>query len=106
MTADWPFDESEDTEVICLQRILRGDAPLLLVTHDDDEEDGAWQFLDGEHVFEEDAVVVCLGEIVQFDPSLRELADLPPGSFAWRAQPDQPWQRGQGDPPTNLCGKA
>jgi hypothetical protein len=97
MGADWPFDDPENTAVFCLARILRGTCPLLLVTHD--EEDGSWQFLDGEHVFEEEAVLVSLGGMVQFDPSLRELADLPLGWYAWRPGPDQPWQRAQGEQP-------
>jgi hypothetical protein len=97
--ADWPFDEPEETEVIALRRVLRGDCPLLLVTHDED--DGSWQFLDGEHVFEEDAAVVCLGEMVQLDPSVGALADLPAGWYAWRSDPDQPWQRAEGEPPVS-----
>jgi hypothetical protein len=96
MTADWPFADPMDLAVITLGRIVREGAPLLLVTHD--EEDGAWQFLDGEHVFEDDALVVSLFEMVQFDPSLRELADLPVGWFAWRASPGEPWQRNPGEP--------
>src|SRR4051795_3595191 len=100
MGADWPFDDPEDTEVICLVRILSGACPLLLVTHDED--DGGWQFLDGEHVFEEDAAIVRLGEMVQFDPSLRELANLPAGSYAWRASQDRPWSRAAGEPPVVL----
>jgi hypothetical protein len=96
----WPFDDPPDAEVITLDRILEGRAPILLVTHDDDEgEDGcAWQFLDDEHVFEDDARVVLLGEIVQLDPSLAELADLPPGHFARRPDPSSPWTRSPGEP--------
>jgi predicted adenylyl cyclase CyaB len=93
MNSDWRFADSQDTVVVTLERILRGDSSLLLVTHD--AEDGGWQFLDGEHVFEEDGVIVMLGEMVQFDPSLLELADLPAGWCAWRTAPDQPWQRAQ-----------
>ncbi|MDR3638432.1 MAG: hypothetical protein P4L84_31805 [Isosphaeraceae bacterium] len=93
----WPFGDSEDTAVITLGRILRGETSLLLVTHDED--DGSWQFLDGEHVLEEDAVVVGLAEMVQFDPSLLELADLPEGAYARRSAPGQSWIRGDGDPP-------
>jgi hypothetical protein len=100
MPADWPFDDPADTQGITLGRILRGTCPLLLVTHDED--DGSWQFLDGEHVFEEDAAVVFLGEMVQFDPSLIGLADLPAGWYAWRRHPDQPWPRARGEPPTTL----
>jgi hypothetical protein len=93
----WPFADPPEAEVIALDRILRGEAPLLLVTHDED--DGSWQFLDGEHVFEEDATVVRLGEIVQLEPSLRGLADLPPGWYAWRTSADGPWLRAPGEPP-------
>jgi predicted adenylyl cyclase CyaB len=99
MNSDWRFADPQDTVVVTLERILRGDSSLVLVTHD--AEDGGWQFLDGEHVFEEDGVTVLLGEMVQFDPTLIELADLPAGWCAWRAAPDQPWQRALGEP-TNI----
>ncbi|QDV35487.1 hypothetical protein [Tautonia plasticadhaerens] len=103
-TRPWPFPDPPGTEAITLDRILSGDSPLRLVSHD--EEDGAWQFLDGEHVFEEDAVVVALGEILQFDPGLAELADLPVGWSAWRATPGAAWRRARGDPPTTIGGGA
>lgn len=93
----WPFSEPEDTEVITLGRIHGGESPLLLVTHDAD--DGEWQFLDGEHVFENDAVVARLGEMFQFDLSILEVADLPVGWYAWRAASGDPWQRESGEPP-------
>jgi predicted adenylyl cyclase CyaB len=96
MDSGWRFAEPEDTTVITLERILRGESSLLLVSHD--LEDGSWQFLDGEHVFEDDGTVVYLGEMVQFDPSLEALADLPVGWCAWRSAPDQPWQRAEGEP--------
>lgn len=96
----WPFRDSEDTVVITLARILSGESPLRLVCHDDD--DGCWQFLDGEHILEEDAAVISLAEMVQFDPTLRELADLPEGAYAWRPDPDQPWQRAHGEPPSGV----
>ncbi|HMF35203.1 MAG TPA: class IV adenylate cyclase [Isosphaeraceae bacterium] len=96
MNSDWRFADSQDTVALTLERILRGDSSLVLVTHD--AEDGGWQFLDGEHVFEEDGATVLLGEMVQFDPGLLELADLPEGWCAWRAAPDRAWQRAQGEP--------
>ena len=92
----WPFTDAEDVEVIVLDRILRGESPLRLVTHDED--DGAWQFLDGGHVFEDDAVVVHLAEMAQFDPAVLTLSDLPPGWHAWRDSPDHPWRRAEGEP--------
>jgi predicted adenylyl cyclase CyaB len=99
MTSDWHFLDPEETEVITLERILRGESHILLVTHD--MEDSGWQFLDGEQVFEDDGVVVCLGEIVQFDPELKALAELPAGCYAWRSSPGQIWSWAAGEPATD-----
>jgi hypothetical protein len=99
MDPTWPFPDPIDAPVITLERILRGESAVLLATHDED--DGWWQFLDGEQVFEEDGVIVKLGEILQFDPSLAELADLPVGWHAWRPGPADPWQRAEGEPHSN-----
>jgi hypothetical protein len=96
----WPFPDPPDTEVITLKRILSRETPLRLVSHDED--DGSWQFLDGEHLFEDDAALMTLDEVTRFDFSLFDLSDLPNGWYAWRTQPDQPWQRAQGEPPEDL----
>ncbi len=93
-SAAWPFREPPDAEAITLDRVLAGEAPILLAARDDD----GWQLLDGEHVFEADAAVVLLGEIVQFDPSLLELAELPVGWHARREEPGAPWVRREGEP--------
>ncbi len=90
----WPFDEPPDDEAVTLDRIVRGESPILLVARDDD----GWQFLDGEHVFEEDGEVVLLGEALQLDPSLADLADLPVGWHARRPDVGQPWTRAEGEP--------
>jgi hypothetical protein len=92
--APWPFDEPPDAEAITLDRVVRGEAPVRLAARDDD----GWQFLDGEHVFEEDGEVVLLGEIVQLDPTLLELADLPVGWHARRPDVGSPWTRLEGEP--------
>ncbi len=97
MEIAWPFEDPPETEVITLGRVAWGESPLRVVTHDED--DGAWQFLDGDHVTEDDALVISLGEMVQFDPSLASLADLPMGWHAWRADAMDDWQRAEGDPP-------
>jgi predicted adenylyl cyclase CyaB len=96
MPTDWTFPDPEETEAITLDRILNGTSPVLLVCHD--LEDQGWQFLDGEHVFEEDGAAVYLGDMVQLDPTLAALADLPAGWYAWRAAPGSPWQRAEGEP--------
>lgn len=90
----WPFDDSPDEEVVTLDRIVLDGAPVLLVAHEDD----GWQFLDGEHVFEDDGVVVYLGDMVQIDPTLADLASLPVGWHARRASVDDPWEMAEGEP--------
>jgi len=95
----WPFADPPETEVITLARILKGDAPLRLVTHDED--DGSWQFLDGDQVFEEDAALVTLGFMAMLEPSILELGDLPIGWQAIRDDPDQPWRRDEEKSPVD-----
>jgi hypothetical protein len=91
MAADWPFADPEDVAVFTLWRILRRESPILYVTHD--LEDGDWQFLNGSDVTDEDPALVGLGEIVEIDPSVLELAGLALGWVAWRDSPQEPWQR-------------
>jgi hypothetical protein len=38
-------------------------------------------------------MVVGLGSIVELDPSVCELADLPLGWRAWRSSKTEPWRR-------------
>ena len=91
MRESWPFSDAENTATITLKRIIDGTAPILWVSHDLD--DGIWQFLDGGTVTDDDASVVALREILDLDPTIRDLADLPLG---WKAERDavgSPWER-------------
>jgi hypothetical protein len=87
----WPFEDPPNLAVITSKRILDAEQPIRYVSHDLD--DGGWQFLDGGNVDDEDAMVVGLGTIVRFDPTVRELADLPLGWYAWRNAVGEQWQR-------------
>ena len=87
----WPFMDSPSLAVFSLKRIFKQDRPVLYVLHD---EDGGWQFLDGEDCTEDDAAVVAFEEIVAHDPTLRELAALPLGFHAVRESVEGPWQVG------------
>ncbi len=62
--------------------------PVLLVCHDG----GDWQFLcGGEHAEGEIPHVVGLNHILDLDPSLQELMNIPIDSEAERQAPDLPW---------------
>ncbi|MBV9126235.1 MAG: hypothetical protein JO112_23035, partial [Planctomycetes bacterium] len=91
MEREWPFEDPPNVAVFTLTKILHDGQPILLVAHDED--DGAWQFLDGDEVRAEEAALVSLKTIVTLDQTVAELADLPCGWIAWRQQADQPWQR-------------
>jgi hypothetical protein len=88
--AAWPFDQGPNVAAITVRAVLDGD-PVLHVAHD--EVDDGWQFLDGRDVDEDEARVVSMATVVALDPSVREVADLPPGWIAWREGPGAPWQR-------------
>jgi len=91
MIREWPFAEPPDETVVTLKSILTEGKPVLYVYRDDD--DFGWQFLDGGKVRTEDAVLATLRFMLTRDPSLAELADLPPGGQARRASVDAPWFR-------------
>lgn len=86
----FPFDEDRRLGVITTVHVLAGDA-VLMVTHDAD--DGGWQFLCGKTNEPSDGRIVALEEILQMDPTLAELADLPLGWIAFRAQVGVAWTR-------------
>lgn len=91
MTTDWPFDDTPNTACITTVHVMEGRRPILLVTHDGD--DGGFQFLCGTTNNSDDARVVGLSTILNLDPSVAEVADLPPGWRAWREDVGSPWQR-------------
>ena len=72
---DWPFRDAENTAVLTTLQVLEHRAPILRVSHDAD--DGCWQFHAAGTSQTNDARVLALREIVDLDPSVIELADLP-----------------------------
>jgi hypothetical protein len=88
---DWPFDQPPDCAVISIRQIADGREPILHVTHDSD--DHGWQFLGWGDARTEDGVVLLLSKVLDLDPSVQELADLPPGWHAWRRTVREPWTR-------------
>jgi hypothetical protein len=67
---------------------------VLYVSHDED--DGSWQFHSGaDDVSEDDLMIVGLSEMVDYDPTLCELADLPCGWYAERDYIGGGWRKRQ-----------
>ena len=90
----WPFADSVDTVAFCTGEVARGRLPVLHVTHDIK---GDWQFLDAGSEQPGECKLQCLGCMVERDPSLAQLGDLPPGWSAYRARLDAPWERWRKD---------
>jgi hypothetical protein len=90
---DWSFPDPPNLAVITTSTVVNGDDWIAFVSHD--AEDGGWQFLNSESGPRNaaDGRVVGLGEIVQLDASIMELADLPLGWHAWRDSSGSPWKR-------------
>lgn len=89
---NWPFDQPPNTYALTTRHVLEG-AWIHHVTHD--FEDEGWQF----HARHEhgpapsDAAIVSMAYMLQLDPTLAQLGDLPPGWSASRESVDAPWQR-------------
>jgi len=74
-----------------MRQVLDGTEPILLVSHDAD--DHGWQFIGISDASVADGKLVCLEEIVHLDPTVLEVADLPPGWQAVRERVGGSWTR-------------
>ncbi|MEH6415782.1 hypothetical protein [Pseudomonas sp. CGJS7] len=88
--SDWPFDDPINTLCFTTRHVLDGSRQVLEVYHD---HEGDWQFMCGITNAPADGKVVCLGCMIDRDPTLTQLADMPSGWFAYRESPDEPWWR-------------
>lgn len=78
-----------DILVFTTKYVLKKGSPILRVLHDKDEN---WQFLGDEGNLQEvDAMIVSLGEIVEFDTTLSEIISLPAGKQALRSNKGGTW---------------
>ena len=73
MDATWKFDQAPNCAVITLRGIIERCEPVLHVTHDED--DHGWQFLGAGTSLEAETRIVSLEEMLNLDPTLRDLAD-------------------------------
>lgn len=87
----WPFSDPRDLAVFTVDRIMTQQHPVLDVFHQ--VFDGSWQFVTGQDLDSESGMFARLCEVVETDPTLRELADLPLGWQAERSSVGAPWTR-------------
>jgi len=92
-TSPWPFDVPPSAAVITTSHVTLRRMPILYVTHDLDEEEGAsWQFHCGNGDYRPSVLqLVRLEEILERDPGLIRLAGLPVGHHARRTATSAPW---------------
>ena len=89
----WPFDDGRfpaDLGAVVMHTVLDGRRPALLVWH---SEDNDWAIGDGIDDPNEPGACVAthIAHVVARDPTLAELASMPPGSRADRPDPTAPW---------------
>jgi hypothetical protein len=91
MTIMKTFKDSLNTAVFITTFVFKDKKPITHVLHE--IEDGAWQFFSDDDYddFEKVAMVVSLDEIIEFDKTVLEIADLPLGYYATRKSIAENW---------------
>lgn len=93
----WPFDQGKNVATVTTRQVLREGHPILRVVHYLD--DHSWAFTCGTTSDPNDALVVSMKSIVDLDPTILSIADLPPGWGASRRARGSPWERYTHDDP-------
>ncbi len=91
----WPFDQDKNVAALTTRQVLWEGSPILDVFHYSD--DDSWSFSCGTTNDIEDLLVVGMGCIVEIDPTLSSIADLPPGWRACRSAVGAAWERWEDD---------
>ena len=87
--AAYKFDDPPNTVVIICCHALSGEEPILNVFHDID--DGTWQFLCNKTHTTDNARIVGLQEVFDFDNSIGTLSHMQCGYFATRKSGNDHW---------------
>lgn len=88
---EWLFDQGPNVAAITSTHITKEGKPILQVTHYGD--DDSWGFQPGFEILTEDGQVVAMKTIVDLDPTVQEIADLPPGWSADRTEVGGRWTK-------------
>ena len=87
---NWPFTCPVNSAAFCTTLVVHEHLPVLRIAHD---ANGDWQFLDATTDDPGAPVLLCMGCVLERDPSLAQVCDLPLGWAAARAAPGEPWER-------------
>lgn len=87
----WNFDQDKNVSAFTTKQVLDDGLPILLVMHNED--DCSWTFLCDSTDNEEDSRLVTMEDIVAMDPSLNEIAEIPPGWVAFRDFVGDEWDK-------------
>jgi hypothetical protein len=74
--------------VFTTKYVVEKGSPIIYVSHDDE---GDWQFFSKEDATEQEARIVTLDEIIERDPSIKEILWMPEGMEAWREGAGKAW---------------
>ena len=91
MKREWPFDQAQNVTAITTRQVLDDGLPVLRVVHYSG--DHSWAFTCGTTSQPEDGRVICMASALALDPTLADIADLPPGWGACRAEVGAEWSR-------------
>ncbi len=87
---NWAFEDPPNTAAVTMRQVVFESQPVLLVVRD---AEAGWQFLTGGPFDVTDGLLVALKNVIEQDPSLTELADLPLGWEAVRESLGAAWHR-------------
>ena len=88
---EWPFDQERNVATVTTRQVVKDNFPILSVAHYSD--DHSWAFTCGTTNKSEDLMLVGMGEVVDLDDTLYEIADLPLGWCADRETVGGEWSR-------------
>ncbi|MFD8423517.1 hypothetical protein [Streptomyces sp. NPDC059466] len=89
----WPFEGEafpHDLLAFVQRTVSAGEFPALTVIHDDEDD---WLVSDGVHDpnGSDASTVLHLQHVLDLDPSVAQLATMPPGCVAWRSTAADDW---------------
>ncbi len=93
-SGSWPFDVAPRTAVVTTKYVMTRALPVVYVSHEIDGENGElqWQFHCGNGDYRPEVLLlVALEEVLDVDPTLRDVAALPVGHAARRTGTGAPW---------------